>query len=84
MCFFSVVTLRMMPCHFPDSKSSIFGLKNEVLFVFEFLWDGGENSPNIYLKTCCMISIAHHRSYGIIQFFKARLHRKILNLKLLL
>ena len=29
---------------FPYSKGSLLGLSNEVSFVSEFFWDGGQNS----------------------------------------
>ena len=31
------------PSFFPDSKSSISGLSNEVSFVSEFFWEGGKS-----------------------------------------
>ena len=31
------------PSFFPDSKSSILGLLNEVSFVSEFFWEGGKS-----------------------------------------
>ena len=36
-------TLRMMPhpLYFPYSNSSLLGLSDDVLFVSEFLWEGG-------------------------------------------
>ena len=34
---------RAMPNFFPDSKSSILGLSNEVSFVTEYFWKDGEN-----------------------------------------
>ena len=48
------------PNIFPDSKSLLLGLSNEVSFVSELLWDGCQNSWTFFMKTCCMISIAHH------------------------
>ena len=33
---------------FPDSKSSILGLSNEVSFVTEYFWKYGENQENIF------------------------------------
>ena len=33
-----------MPNIFPDSKSLLLGLSNEVSFVSELLWDGCQNS----------------------------------------
>ena len=38
---------RAMPNFFPDSKSSILGLSNEVSFVTEYFWKDGENQENI-------------------------------------
>ena len=35
---------------FPDSKSSILGLSNEVSFVTEYFWKDGENQENIFRK----------------------------------
>ena len=37
-----------MPNFFPDSKSSILGLSNEVSFVTEYFWKDGENQENIF------------------------------------
>ena len=37
-----------MPNFFPDSKSSILGLSNEVSFVTEYYWKDGENQENIF------------------------------------
>ena len=31
--------------------------------VPEFFWDGGQNSQNVFLKTCCKMSIAHNCIY---------------------
>ena len=42
------------PNIFPDSKSLLLRLSNEVSFVSEIYWKGGQNSPNIFLKSCCM------------------------------
>ena len=39
---------RAMPNFFPDSKSSILGLSNEVSFVTEYFWKDGENQENIF------------------------------------
>ena len=36
------------PSFFPDSKSSILGLSNEVSFVSEYFWKDGENQENIF------------------------------------
>ena len=36
------------PNFFPDSKSSILGLSNEVSFVTEYFWKDGENQENIF------------------------------------
>ena len=33
---------------FPDSKSSILGLSNEISFVSEFIWDGGQNTGTFF------------------------------------
>ena len=43
------------PNFVPDSNSSILGLSNEILFVSEFLLEGGQNSQNIRVKTCCLV-----------------------------
>ena len=43
------------PDFFPDSNSSILGLSNEILFVSEFLLEGGQNSQNIRVKICCPV-----------------------------
>ena len=37
-----------LPNFFPDSKSSILGLSNEVSFVTEYFWKDGENQENIF------------------------------------
>ena len=50
------------PNFFRDSKSSISGISNEVSFVFKLFLDGRQNSLIVFLKTCCVISIAHHCS----------------------
>ena len=39
----------------PDSNIFILGLSNEILFVSEFLLEGGQNSQNIRVKTCCPV-----------------------------
>ena len=39
----------------PDSNSFILGLSNEILFVSDFLLEGGQNSQNIRVKTCCPV-----------------------------
>ena len=39
---------RVMPNFFPDSRSSILGLSNEVSFVSEYFWKDGENQENIF------------------------------------
>ena len=39
----------------PDSNSFILGLSNEILFVSEFLLEGGQNSQNIRVKICCPV-----------------------------
>ena len=39
---------RAMLNFFPDSKSSILGLSNEVSFVTEYFWKDGENQENIF------------------------------------
>ena len=39
---------RAMPNFFPDSKSSILGLSNEVSFVTKYFWKDGENQENIF------------------------------------
>ena len=54
-----------IPNFFSYSKNSISGLLNEVSFVPEFLWECGQNIPNLFLKTCCKISIAHHCIYKL-------------------
>ena len=43
------------PDFVPDSNSSILGLSNEILFVSEFFLEGGQNSQNIRMKTCCPV-----------------------------
>ena len=43
------------PSFDPDSNSFILGLSNEILFVSEFLLEGGQNSQNIRVKTCCPV-----------------------------
>ena len=43
------------PSFDPDSNSFILGLSNEILFVSEFLLEGGQNSQNIRVKNCCPI-----------------------------
>ena len=48
------------PNFFPDYKSSILGLSNDLSFVSEFYLDGVQNSQRVFLKTCCMISITQH------------------------
>ena len=37
-----------IPNFFPNSKSSILGLSNEVSFVTEYFWKDGENQENIF------------------------------------
>ena len=37
-----------IPNFFPDSKSSILGLSNEVSFVTEYFWKDGENQENTF------------------------------------
>ena len=44
-----------MPNFNPDSNSFILGLLNEILFVSDFLLEGGQNSQNIRVKTCCPV-----------------------------
>ena len=39
----------------PDSNIFILGLSNEILFVSEFLLEGGQNSQNIRVKICCPV-----------------------------
>ena len=43
-----------MPNIFPDSKSLLLGLSNEVSFVSEIYWKVGWNCLNIFLKSYCM------------------------------
>ena len=43
------------PSFDPDSNSYILGLSNEILFVSEFLLEGGQNSQNIRVKICCPV-----------------------------
>ena len=43
------------PSFDPDSHSFILGLSNEILLVSEFLLEGGQNSQNIRVKTCCPV-----------------------------
>ena len=43
------------PSFDPDSNSIILGLSNEILFVSEFLLEGGRNSQNIRVKICCPV-----------------------------
>ena len=43
------------PSFDPDSNSFILGLSNEILFVSEFLLEGGQNSQNIRVKICCPV-----------------------------
>ena len=50
---------RAMANFFPDSKSSILGLSNEVSFVSEFFWKDGQNSKSIFQKTCCTKIYVH-------------------------
>ena len=52
-----------MPNIFPDSKSLLLGLSNEVSFVSEIYWIYGQNSPNIFLKSCCMNIHVHQCTY---------------------
>ena len=40
------------PSFDPDSNSFILGLSNEILFVSEFLLEGGQN---IRVKICCPV-----------------------------
>ena len=49
----------------PDSKSSLLGLSNEVLFVFEFLEKIAKNSQNVLLKTPWMVIYVHQCSISI-------------------
>ena len=56
---------RAMPNFFPDSKSSILGLSNEVSFVTEYFWKGGENQENIFpLYLGCLYFLS--RLYSIV------------------
>ena len=45
----------VMPSFDPDSNNFILGLSNEILFVSEFLLEGGQNSQNIRVKICCPV-----------------------------
>ena len=45
---------------FPDSKSSIIGLSNEVSFVSEFFYLDGQNNISVFQKNRCKVSINHH------------------------
>ena len=62
---FSTLGLMPLPNFLPDSQSSILRLSNKASFVSEFYWDGNQNSSNIFLTTCCKISLAHHSTMKI-------------------
>ena len=38
------------PVFIPDSKQFLWGLSNEVSFVFEFQWEGSQKYQNVFLK----------------------------------
>ena len=47
------------PNFFPDSKSLLLGLSNEVLFVSGFFRKSAQNSQNVFLKTSWLVIYVH-------------------------
>ena len=51
------------PNFFLDSKGPLLGLSNEVSFVSELFLKDGQNSKNVFQKTCCTKIPVHQCMY---------------------